>query len=106
MDLEWSLIVRYLMALVLFSMGLAACVAGLMTLLASEYRRTLRGIADHTNRLHARALGEVVAGPAIDASARLIEAVNQLVRTAMGVGAFLCLIGVVMCAVAVWVVAL
>ena len=42
--------------------------------------------------------------PVIDASTKLVEAVTQLIRTAMGVGAFLCLIGVAMCALAWWMI--
>lgn len=90
------------MALVLFAVGITACAGGLWIILGREYQRTMRGIASHSNQLHARALTEVGVVPVIDASARLVGAVNQLVRTAMGVGAFLLLIGLALCLVGFW----
>jgi len=97
-----TLTVREAMALVLFVLGLGACVAGIWTILAREYQQTLRGLSAQSGRLHARGLTEVGVVPLIDASARLVDAVNQLIRTAMGVGAFLCLVGVSLCLIAFW----
>ena len=97
--------VREAMAVVMFGLGMLACLTGMWTLLAREYQQVLKGMSAQSNRLHARALTEVGVVPVIDASARLVEAVNQLVRTAMGVGAFLCLIGVALCLVAFWMLA-
>jgi len=90
------------MALAVFGLGLVACSAGIWTILAREYQRTLRGIAAQSNRLHARSLTEMGIAPVLDASARLVDATNNLIRTAMGVGAFLCLIGLALCAVGFW----
>ena len=103
LDLE-TLTIRECMAVGLFLMGLRACAGGLWTILAREYQQTLRHIAAQSDRLHARAMSEVGVVPILDASTNLVEAVNQLIRTAMGVGAFLCLIGVGMCALAWWMI--
>lgn len=100
---ELTLALRHGMALTLFVMGLVACTAGLWTLIAQGTDRTLRGISEQSHRLHARALGEVTVSPMIDASARLVEAINQLVRTTMGIGAFLCLVGIALCLIAFWI---
>jgi hypothetical protein len=94
--------IRAAMAITLFAMGLMSCAAGLWTMLAREYQQTLKGISAQSNRLHARAMAEIGAVPLIDASARLVESVNQLIRTAMGVGAFLCIIGTMLCVLAFW----
>jgi hypothetical protein len=40
--------------------------------------------------------------PVIDSAARLVEAISQLIRTAAGIGAFLCIAGVGICVVAFW----
>lgn len=93
------------MALALFALGVLSCSAGLWTILSREYQRTLKGIAAQSNRLHARSLTEVGVVPILDASARLVEATNQMIRTAMGVGAFLCLVGLAMTLVAFWMLA-
>ncbi len=90
------------MAVALFALGLTSLAAGLWTILAREYQQTLKGISAQSNRLHARSLTEVGVVPVLDASTRLIVAVNALVRTAMGVGAFLCLIGLALCLIAWW----
>jgi len=99
---ELTLALRYTMALLLFLMGVAASTAGLWTLVAQGYQRTIKGISEQSNRLHARSLAEISVGPMIDASAHLVEAINQLVRTAMGIGVFLCLVGVALCLIAFW----
>jgi len=97
-----ALTMRDYMAVAMFALGFVACVSGLWTMLGREYQQTLRSISAQSHRLHARALTEVGVVPVIDAASRLVDAVNQLVRTAMGVGAFLCLVGVALCVIAFW----
>jgi hypothetical protein len=97
-----TLSLAHIMAVALFAVGLLALAAGIWTILAREYQQALKGISAQSNRLHARALTEVGVVPVLDASTRLIEAVNALIRTAMGVGAFLCLIGLALCVLAWW----
>jgi hypothetical protein len=90
------------MALALFALGLAALAAGLWTILAREYQQALKGISAQSSRLQARSLVEIGVVPVMDATTRLIQAVNALIRTAMGVGAFLCLIGLALCLIGWW----
>jgi hypothetical protein len=97
---------RDAMAIAMFVMGVVACLAGLWTLTAKEYQQALKGISAQSNRIHARGLTEVGVVPLIDSSARLVEAVTQMVRTAMGVGAFLCLIGLALCLIGYWMLVL
>lgn len=94
--------VRSAMALSVFGLGLLSIAAGMWTILAREYQATLRGIAAQSTRLHARSLAEVGVVPVLDASARLVEATTQMIKTAMGIGAFLCLVGLAMCLVSFW----
>ena len=90
------------MSVALFALGVTALAAGIWTILAREYQQALKGISAQSNRLNARSLTEIGVVPVMDASTRLIEAVNALIRTAMGVGAFLCLIGTALCLIAWW----
>ena len=90
------------MSVALFSLGVTALSAGIWTILAREYQQALKGISAQSNRLHARSLTEIGVVPVMDASTRLIAAVNALIRTAMGVGAFLCLIGMALCLISWW----
>lgn len=94
--------VRSAMALSVFGLGIMAIIAGVWTILAREYQETMRGIAAQSNRMHARSMAEVGVIPVLDASARLVEATTEMIKTAMGIGAFLCLIGLAMCLIAFW----
>ena len=94
------------MAAVLFLMGASSIVMGLWTILAREYQQTLKGISAQSARVNSRALTEAGYIPLVEASARLIEAVNSLIRTAVGVGVFLCLIGAALCLAGFWITTL
>lgn len=102
--LEPAQALRTAMALAVFVLGIVALGSGLWTILAREYQQAMKGVASQSSRLNAKALTDLGLGPILDASANLVGAVTTLVRTAMGVGAFLCLIGLVLCLVAIWVV--
>ena len=81
---------------------MAEALEGWSAILAREYQETMRGIAAQSNRLQARSMAEVGVIPVLDASARLVEATTEMIKTAMGIGAFLCLIGLAMCLIAFW----
>jgi hypothetical protein len=95
--------IRVIMSVALFSLGLLALWSGIWTIVARDYRQTLRTLAAQSSRIHNRGLTEIGIVPIIDASARLIEAINSLIRTAMGVGAFLCLVGLALSGLAYFV---
>ncbi len=74
--------------------GFVACIQGLRTMLAQDYQQTLRKLSVQSAQIGQKGLGDIAIAPMLDAAARLIDAVNQLVRTAVGVGVFLCLTGI------------
>ncbi|MCK4832248.1 MAG: hypothetical protein KAS81_05745 [Anaerolineales bacterium] len=76
--------------------GFAALLMGLRTMLARDYQQTLRKLSLHSAQLSQKGLGDIAIAPALDATARLVEAVSQLVRTAVGIGVFLCFTGTAM----------
>ena len=76
--------------------GVIALILGLRTMLAHDYQQTLRKLAVQSAQISQKGLGDVAIAPMLDAGARLIDAVNQLVRTAVGIGVFLCISGVAM----------
>lgn len=104
MPLEPAQALHTAMALALFVLGVVALGSGLWTILSREYQEAMKGVAAQSSKLNAKALADIGLGPILDSSANLVGAINTLVRTAMGVGAFLCLIGLVLCLVALWVV--
>ncbi len=94
------------MALVLFVLGIIAFLSGLSTMLASEYRNTMRTLSAQSGKLGAKGLGDPAVVPLMDATSRLIQAVSQLVRTATGVGVFMCISGLALCLVAFWLLSI
>ena len=94
--------IKLSMAASMFILGLISCAAGLWTILGREYQAALKGLSAQATRLGARALGDAAIGPILDSAARLIEAISQLVRTAIGVGVFLCISGLLVCLAAFW----
>lgn len=89
------------MAAILFIVGIVMIVAGLMIILSKEYHETMRTLSSQTPKLTGKAMDQTVLA-AIDGTTRLLDAVKSLVQTAVGVGAFLCLFGVVVCGLAFW----
>jgi hypothetical protein len=85
--------------------GFVACVQGLRTMLAHDYQQTMRKLSIQSAQIGQKGLADVALAPMIDAAARLIDSVNQLVRTAVGVGVFLCLTGIGMMTAAYFMVA-
>lgn len=93
---------KIIMTTSLFALGLASCIAGLCTILTKEYQDALKGLSAQSPQIYKKAISDLGIGPIIEASSHLVEAVSQLVRTAMGVGAFLCLSGIAICLIAFW----
>jgi hypothetical protein len=84
--------------------GFFACIQGLRTMLAQDYQQTLRKLSLQSTQISQKGLVDMAVAPMLDAAARLIDAVNQLVRTAVGIGVFLCLTGIGMMVAAYFMV--
>ncbi len=100
--MEYVQDIQVAMAGVLFLLGLSGFIAGLRTMLASEYRNTMKALSAQSGKLGAKGLGDPAVVPLMEATSRLIEAVSQLVRTAAGVGVFLSVSGAGLCLIAFW----
>jgi len=85
------------MAVSLFVIGVTSISAGVFTLFFKATNKDLRVIAQQATRLAQKGIAEDVAGLVGNASA-LIDSMNQLVRTASGVGLALVISGLVMTA--------
>ncbi len=90
-----------IMVSVLFSMGLASTITGIVVLTTRATGRDLHTLATQTARLAQKGLAEEVAGLVGNATS-LLDAMNQLIRTAAGVGVFLTIFGVVVMVAAAW----
>ncbi|MHB0875466.1 MAG: hypothetical protein ACYC5O_05410 [Anaerolineae bacterium] len=95
---------KLIMAGVVFILGLICFIAGLRVILANELRNGMQELVAQSARVSKRGVTEHSVAPILEATSRLIEAVSQLVRTAFGMGAFLCLLGMGLCLAAVWII--
>ncbi len=96
--------IQVVMSLSLFVLGVLSSLSGLWIILAKEYHQTMRQLSAQSVRISGRALTQDAVAPVIDSASRLVEAINQLIRTAAGVGAFLCVVGVAICVVSFWMI--
>jgi hypothetical protein len=93
---------QVLMAVILFVLGLSSCVAGLWTILSRQYQQALKRISAQSAKVSSKAVTEAGLAPLIQSMSSLVGAINQLIRTSVGVGVFLCIAGVALCLVAFW----
>jgi hypothetical protein len=84
----------------LFFLGVFTFIVGLIVLISRTFGRDVRTLATQTNRLAQKGLLDGIAGLVGNASA-LMEATNQLVKTARGIGAFLMFFGLFMSGTAI-----
>jgi hypothetical protein len=81
-----------IMAATLFVLGILSVSAGMIILVSKVMGGDLKEITKQSIRLAQKGIAEDVAGLVGNAST-LVDAVNQMVRTASGVGIFLVVIG-------------
>jgi TRAP-type uncharacterized transport system fused permease subunit len=96
--------IQIAMSISLFVIGVLSSVSGLWIILAKEYHQTMKDLSAQSVRISGRALTQDAVAPVIDSASRLVEAINQLIRTAAGVGAFLCVVGVLICVISFWMI--
>lgn len=98
--------VQLVMAGLLFLVGIVMIGSGLFIILAKEYQETMRTLSAQAPKLAGKAVNEATVMAAIDGTTRLLEAVTRLIQTAVGVGAFLCILGLAICGTAFYMATL
>jgi hypothetical protein len=96
--------IQIVMSISMFVIGVLSSLSGLWIILAKEYHQTMKELATQSIRINGRAITQDSVAPLIDSASGMVEAINQLIRTAAGVGAFLCVTGVMICVVAFWMI--
>jgi hypothetical protein len=91
------------MAICLFILGVLSIVAGVFILIYKVMGEDLRVIANQTAKLAQKGIVDDVAGLVGNAST-LVVALNQLVKTATGVGFFLNILGILLMAAAYYLI--
>ena len=95
---------RLIMSGVVFALGVVSMVLGLIIIMTKEYQETLRVLSSHSTKLSGKAITEEGMGPVLDGMSRLLDSIRKLIATAVGVGAFLSLLGIAMSVLAYWMI--
>ena len=95
--------VQLSMGIGLFVIGVFTFWIGVIILVSRTTGRDVRTIATQTTRLAQKGLAEEIAGLVGNAST-LLNALNDLVRTAAGIGIFLTVIGLLLMGSSIWLV--
>ena len=98
--------IQVIMAVALFLAGIAMLVSGIMIILTREYQDTMRVLSSQSTRLSGKAVTDVGVQAALEGTAQLLESITRLVQTAIGTGAFLCLLGTLICGISFWMLTL
>ena len=86
-----------------FLLGMLTFVTGVFILAMNTMRQDIREITGQTSRLAQKGLAEELSGLVGNAST-LLAALNDMVRTAAGIGIFLSLLGLALMALAAWLI--
>jgi hypothetical protein len=96
--------IKVIMAIVMFALGFISFFTGIWTALSKDYQDALNKISTQVSKINAQSLADVAAAPIIDSTSRLLEAISGLIRTRVGVGAFLSICGVIVCLTSFWMI--
>jgi hypothetical protein len=91
--------IKEMLIFVLLGMGGLSLVGGLFVLIRKTFTKEIEVIADQMTKLAQKGIADDVSGLVGNASS-LIDSLNQLTRTASGIGIFLVLIGCILMAAA------
>ncbi|MBK9945168.1 MAG: hypothetical protein U0Z44_21505 [Kouleothrix sp.] len=95
-------LVQLTMMVVLFVAGLVLLGSGLWIILTREYQETLRALSAQSGRVSSKSLSDLAIQPALEGASQLMDAITRMVQTALGMGAFLCVLGALLCAASLW----
>lgn len=87
--------IQILIAASVFVLGVLCVILGIFVLMTRGYAREVRSLAAHTAHIGKKGIAQDVTG-LVQSASDLIGAINQLVKTASGVGVFLVSLGLLM----------
>lgn len=94
--------IQILIAASVFLLGLICIVLGIFVLMTRGFNREVRSLASHTALIGKKGIAQDVTG-LVQSASELVGAINQLVKTASGVGVFLIVLGLLMVSGSYWV---
>ncbi len=95
---------RVAMTVILFLLGIISLLIGLGIVFSKEFMDALRSLTRDSSQLGTKAAQDAAFLPLVEGASQLVESVTKMVQTAVGVGAFLCLLGVGLCSLAYWMI--
>jgi hypothetical protein len=98
--------IQIIMTVVLFLAGMAMLISGLLIILTREYQETMRVLSNQSTRLSGKAITDLGMQAALEGTSQLLDAITRLIQTAIGTGAFLCLLGTIICGISFWMLTL
>ena len=94
---------QILIAAAVFVLGCMCTILGSLVLVNRGYSREVRAIAVNTAKLGQKGVASEVTG-LVNIASELVASINQLVRTANGIGVFLITLGLAMLVAAYWII--
>lgn len=94
---------QILIAASVFLLGCICVILGAFVLISRGYSRDVRTLAAHSARLGRKGMAEEVTS-LVNSASDLVSAINQLVKSATGVGVFLVSLGMVLLVSSYWVI--
>ena len=98
--------IQVIMAVVLFIAGIAMLISGILIIMAREYQEAMRALSSQSTRLSGKAITDIGVQATIEGASQLLDSIARLIQTAMGTGAFLCLLGAIICGISFWMLSL
>lgn len=98
--------IQIVMAVVLFTAGIGMLISGILIIMAREYQEAMRALSSQSTKLSSKAFADIGVQATIEGASQLLDSIARLIQTAMGTGAFLCLLGAVICGVSFWMLSL
>jgi hypothetical protein len=92
------------MGILVFLLGLFSSLSGLYIIMRKEYQEAVKTLSSQSPKLAGKSPVDDLVVPLAQSSVQLMETLNKLIQTAVGVGAFLCLLGTSLCLVAYWMI--
>jgi len=96
--------VKLIMGGSMFLLGIFVAICGVYIIMRKEYQEALKTLAMQSPKLINKSPVEDLVKPLAQSSVQLMESVNKLIQTAVGVGAFLCMLGSLLCILAYWMI--
>jgi hypothetical protein len=96
--------VKLVMGAIVFLLGIFTAASGLYIIMRKEYQEALKTLTLQSPKLINKSPVEDLVKPLAQTSVQLMDSVNKLIQTAVGVGTFLCILGSGLCVLAYWMV--